>query len=113
MAEKTFVNNTGATFQVTLFIREGVNPVNQDGTVTFTLSPNETETVTFGNETNEFLNGLTIFTIFNGDLYSSIQFVTVASSELDNLLNTNNTITITKEQTSYVLTGSNTPIPTP
>lgn len=107
MAEKVFVNNTLATFQVTLFVREGEFPFNQDGTVTFTLLPGETENVTFGSDTNMFLNGLTIFTIFEGDLFSSVKFVTARMSELDNLLNTNNTITISKEQTDYVLTGSN------
>lgn len=107
MAEKTFVNDTLATLQITLFVREGTLPFNQDGTVTFTLNPGETELVTYGSDTNIFLNGLTIFTIFEGDLFSSIKFVTTSLSELDNLLNTNNTITITKVQTDYVFTGSN------
>lgn len=107
MAEKTFINNSLATLQITLFVREGDNPVNQDGTATFSLNPGETKIVTYGNDTNIFLNGLTIFTIFEGDLFSNIQFVTIQSSVLDDLLNTNDTITITKVQTEYVISGTN------
>lgn len=54
MAEKIFINNTLATFQITLFVREGEFPYNQDGTVTFTLEPGETESVTYGSDTNIF-----------------------------------------------------------
>ncbi len=107
MAEKTFINNSLATLQITIFIREGINPVNQDGTVSFTLDPGETETITYGTAENIFLNGILLFTIFE-DLYSKIQFVTLANSELDDLLNTNDVITITKVQTDYVLNGTNT-----
>ncbi|MCZ8539893.1 hypothetical protein [Psychrobacillus psychrodurans] len=107
MAEKIFINNTLAAFQITLFVREGEFPYNQDGTVTFTLEPGETESVTYGSDTNIFLNGLTIFTIYEGDLFSSVKFVTAQMSELDNLLNTNDTITISQVQTDYVLSGSN------
>ncbi|MGG1290583.1 hypothetical protein ABE218_04200 [Bacillus smithii] len=104
---KTFVNTSPATLQVTLFIREGNDPLSQDGTVSFVLDPGETEVVAFGNAQNSFLNGISLFTIFAGDLYSKIQFVTVVGSELDNLLNTNDVITITKELTDYVLSGGN------
>ena len=104
---KTFVNTSPATLQVTLFIREGNDPLSQDGTVSFILDPGETEVVTFGNAQNSFLNGILLFTIFVRDLYSKIQFVTEVGSELDNLLNTNDVITITKELTDYILSGSN------
>ncbi|MBT2730211.1 right-handed parallel beta-helix repeat-containing protein [Bacillus sp. ISL-75] len=107
MAEKTFINNSPATLQITLFIRQGANPVNQDGTSSFTLNPGQTLTITYGDAPNIFLNGILMFTIFAGDLYSKIQFVTVSGSELDDLLNTNDTVTITKELTDYVISGSN------
>jgi hypothetical protein len=107
VAEKTFVNNTLATLQITLFVRQGENPVNQDGTVSFILNPGQTQIITYGDEQNHNLNGITLFTIFEGDLYSNIQFVTISGSELDNLLNTNDVITITKVQTDYVVFGSN------
>lgn len=107
MAEKTFINNSLATLQITIFVREGDNPVNQDGTVSFSLNPGETKIVPYGNDINIFLNGITLFTIFEDDLFSSVKFVTLQASELDDLLNTSDTITITKVQTEYVLSGSN------
>ncbi|WP_144510335.1 hypothetical protein [Bacillus sp. FJAT-22090] len=107
MAEKTFINNTEATLQITIFVREGELPFNQDGTVSFSLNPGQTLVVPYGDDINIFLNGIIIFTISEGDLFSSVQFVTVQSSELDDLLNTNSVITITKVQTEYVISGSN------
>lgn len=107
MAEKIFINNSLATLQITLFIRQGANPVNQDGTSSFTLNPGQTLTITYGDAQNTFLNGILLFTIFAGDLYSKIQFVTVSGSELDDLLNTNDTVTIAKVLTDYVISGSN------
>ena len=110
MAEKTFVNNSLATLQITIFIREGTEVFNQDGFESFTLNPNETLLVEYGTETNLFLNGFVLFTIFEGDLYSKVQFTTQLDSELDILLNTNETITFTKVDTDYVISGSNPPI---
>jgi hypothetical protein len=104
---KTFVNTSPATLQITLFVREGNEPLNQDGTVSFMLDPGETEVVTFATEQNSFLNGILFFTLFEGDLYSKIQFVIEIGSELDALLNKNSTITITKNQTDYEISGSN------
>ena len=110
MAEKTFINNSLATLQITIFIREGAEVSNQDGFESFSLNPNETLLVEYGSETNIFLNGFVLFTIFEGDLYSKVQFTTQLESELDNLLNTNETITFTKMDTDYVVSGSNPPI---
>ncbi|RKP56230.1 hypothetical protein D7Z26_06210 [Cohnella endophytica] len=103
---KTFINNSAATLQMTLFVRQGTFPYNQDGTVSFTLNPQQQLDVQYGDALNPFLNGLSLFTIFQGDLYSKIQFVTVAESLLDNLLNTNSVITITSDETDYVISGS-------
>jgi len=103
---KTFINTSPATLQITLFVRQGAQPFNQDGTLSFTLNPGQTLTVQYGNAQNPFLNGLSLFTIFQGDLYSKIQFVTLVGSQLDNLFNANNVITITKTLTDYVISGS-------
>ena len=109
MAEKTFVNNSLATLTITIFIREGTEVFNQDGTETFTLGPGESLLVEYGDVTNEFLNGFVLFTIFAGDLFSKVQFTTEQNSELDTLLNTNDIITFTKVDTDYVVAGSNAP----
>ncbi|MBU0940687.1 MAG: hypothetical protein KKD36_04545 [Bacteroidetes bacterium] len=110
MAVKTFVNTSLATLVITIFIREGTNPVNQDGSESFILGPGESLLVEYGTEENTFLNGFVLFTIFAGDLYSKVQFTTVQGSELDNLLNENDTISFTKIDTDYVVTGSNAPL---
>ncbi|WP_313891856.1 hypothetical protein [Psychrobacillus sp.] len=107
MPEKMFINNSLAKFEITIFIREGELPYNQDGTVSFTLNPGEAQTVPYGSDQNIFLNGILFFTIFEGDLYSKMQFVTLSESELDDLLNTNDTIIITSNLTDYVISGSN------
>ncbi|CAM5220431.1 hypothetical protein UACE39S_05183 [Ureibacillus acetophenoni] len=77
-------------------------------TVIFDLLPGETETVTYGDDQNVFLNGIILFTINLGDLYNKVQFITELESELDNLLNTNDQITISEFETDYVFTGTNT-----
>ncbi|SFT27050.1 hypothetical protein [Paenibacillus sp. BC26] len=104
---KTFVNNTGAALDITLFIRAGFEPYNQYGTESFTLGPFGTEEVAYGDDDNTFLNGILLFTIFEGDLYSKMQFVVTLESTLDALLNTNSTLTYTLSNTDYVLSGSN------
>ncbi|CAM5207976.1 hypothetical protein UACE39S_00328 [Ureibacillus acetophenoni] len=108
MAEKTFVNNSPATLEMIIAVREGDSPFLNSSFVSFTLLPGETETVTYGDAENPFLNGIILFTIYLGDLYSKVQFITELGSELDNLLNTNNQIIVTKVETDYVYTGANT-----
>ncbi|MCD7035148.1 DUF3344 domain-containing protein [Metabacillus sp. GX 13764] len=104
---KTFINNSAATLQITLFLRQGTNPVNQDGTVSFNLAPFERRTVSYGDAENPFLNGLILTTLFDNDLYSKAEFVLERSSELDNLLNTNDFISFSKILTDYVTSGFN------
>ncbi|SDX56348.1 hypothetical protein [Paenibacillus sp. CF384] len=104
---KTFVNTTGAALDITLFIRAGFEPYNQYGTESFTLGPYGTEEVAYGDDNNKFLNGILIFTIFEGDLYSKMQFVVTVESDFDALINTNSTLTYTLVNTDYVISGSN------
>jgi uncharacterized protein YqfB (UPF0267 family) len=107
MAEKTFINDSFATLQITLFVREGDNPIHEDGTVSFSLNPEESKVITYGNDQNIFLNGIKFSTTFEEDLFSENKSVTLRDSDLDNLLNLNNVLTISKVQTNYIITGSN------
>jgi uncharacterized protein YqfB (UPF0267 family) len=107
MAEKTFINDSFATLQITLFVRVGDNPIHEDGTVSFSLNPEETKIITYGNDQNILLNGIKFFTTFEEDLFSEFRSVTLRDSDLDNLLNLNNVLTIKKVQTDYVISGSN------
>lgn len=106
---KTLINTTGATLEITLFVRQGSQPSNQDGSVSVTLQPFQTLTVQYGSAQNPFLNGISVFTINNNDLFSSVQFVTASRSELDNLLNLNNVVLISKVLTDYLISGVNSP----
>lgn len=107
MAEKTFINNSLATIQFTLFISEGDNPIHENETVSFTLNPEETKLITIGKDQNIFLNGIKFSTTFGGDHFSGLRSVTLRESELDNLLNLNNVLTITKVHSEYEISGSN------
>ncbi|MGM0838033.1 MAG: hypothetical protein ACQEV7_18000 [Bacillota bacterium] len=107
MAVKTFNNRSAASLQIALLVRQGTNPANYAGEVVFTLAPGQTRTITYGSVLNEFLNGVVISTNFNGDIYSKTQIVTVAQTQLDNLLNTNSIIDILPISTDYVMFGRN------
>lgn len=107
MAQKTVNNRSAATLQIGFLVRQGADPANFDGVVYFTIRPGETRTVTYGNQQNVFLNGVVISTIFNGDIYTKTQIVTVRGSQLDNLLNTNSIIDILPISTDYVMFARN------
>ncbi|WP_308637133.1 hypothetical protein [Paenibacillus silvisoli] len=99
---KTFTNTTGAALQIMLFIREGPEYYNQDGTVSFTLAPFEELDVSYGTDSNIYLNGILLFTIFQGSVYSSMQFVNEGGNVIDNALNMNSYITISLVNTVFV-----------
>ncbi|MCD7032632.1 hypothetical protein LRR81_00215 [Metabacillus sp. GX 13764] len=104
---KTLINTTPAVLQIILFTRTGNSPANQGQAVQVTLQPFETKTVQYGSVQNPFLNGISVFTIYQNDLYSKVQFVTARPSELDNLLNNNNVVLISKVLTDYIISGVN------
>jgi hypothetical protein len=107
LAQKTFNNRSAAALQITLLVRQGDNPANFDGEVTFTLAPGQTRTIMYGNAQNVFLNGIVLSTNFNGDIYNKTQIVTRRGSQFDNLLNTNSIIDIIPISTDYVIFGRN------
>ena len=107
MAEKTFINTSSASIQVTVFVRQDDIPYLNSDTVTFELSPGETKTINYDDLNPSFFNGIAFSTINDNDLYSKVQYITALESELDNLLNANSLLTFTEVETDYVLTGSN------
>ncbi|MFD2170471.1 hypothetical protein [Tumebacillus lipolyticus] len=104
---KTFINNTLATLQITLYQRLGTDPANLGNVVSFVLLPLQTQTITYGDEQNPFLNGLYLYTFFNGDTYLKMQYVAIAESPLDNLLNTNDMISFSLVEADIVTYASN------
>ena len=94
--KKVFKNTTNQPLQITLFIREGDNPGNEAGTQIFQLAAGQSATHTYGTDTNSiYLDGIVAEVVTRG-------------SALDNLLNTNNTITFSGSGSGFTMTGSNT-----
>jgi hypothetical protein len=79
--KKLFKNTTNQPLEVTLVVRQGDNPGNDAGTLNFKLAAGQSLTQTYGTDTNSvFLDGMTVAVVTRG-------------SSLDDLLNTNSTIT--------------------
>lgn len=94
--KKVFKNNTNQPLEVTLDVRQGDNPGNDAGTVVFQVGAGKSVTQTYGTDTNSvYLNGLAVEVVNRG-------------SSLDDLLNTNNTITFASGSgNSISISGSN------
>lgn len=92
--QKRFVNNSGSNLMVTLFVRRGDSPGQEAGTVIFKLNSGAQVSQTYGSDTGSiFLDGVAVEVVDRG-------------SALDNVLNTNNTITFSSAG-GLTITGSN------
>jgi hypothetical protein len=92
---KTFVNNSGSSLAVTLYIRQGDDPANQSGTQMFPLAAGQTATVTYGTDTNSgFLNGLSLASTTADSSIILTQVVATRGSAWDNVLNQNSVVVI-------------------
>lgn len=107
MVEKTFTNNSPTTLQITLLIREGDNPSNQEDALSFTLNPGEMKGITYGEGENLNLGGIQLSSIDEKDFFTTTQHVTLKNSDLDQILNMSTTLRINKVQTNYVISGNN------
>ena len=93
---KVFNNRSQSDVDVTLLIRAGSDPSEQAGEQNIRLKAGESRKVTYGTDTDSiFLNGLRIVAEVNGSIVDQTQRVSQRGSSFDNVLNTNNTITIT------------------
>jgi hypothetical protein len=91
---KLFVNKTSMTLQVTIFIRDGADPTKPDaGQESFTLAGGKSESISYGNSTDIYLNGLGFVTTDGQQQTIESRSVVTRGSAWDNLLNTNSTIT--------------------
>jgi hypothetical protein len=99
MAEKLFINNIGRPLQVQLLVRKGDDLFTDAAPVNFELgtgagrdkygSADNSRLVTYGNEVDIYLNGMSV----NDDNGRQVLFkVLQRGVELDDQLNTNNTI---------------------
>jgi len=105
MAKKLFTNLTSSDLEITLHIRAGDMPDKNAGTVSFTVEANDSEWMTYGDEVNIYLNGITL-AASDGSIEKT--FLTIErATELDDRLNRRNNIQITCQQGSYNFVGKN------
>lgn len=107
MASKHFINSTSAPLSVTLFVRKSDNPDNNAGVVAFTLNPGENKAVSYGDNVNIYLNGLSLVAYSAGSILSEEAVVTVRGSSLDSQLNTNNTVRFQSQNNAIGFACSN------
>lgn len=91
---KTFINNTGYQLNVTINIRQGEDPANSAGSQQFQIAPNNSTSVTYGNASNIYLNGMTVIAITDDAVQSEAVFICVRGGTVDNMMNMNSVISI-------------------
>ncbi len=92
--QKTFVNNTGRDISVTLSIRAGDNPANTAGQQTIAVAANSSAQVTYGNDSNIYLNGLSVVAVGADGVFGEQDFVVTRGAPIDDLLNMNSVIVL-------------------
>lgn len=108
--QKTFINNTKQTINVTLLIRQGNDIQKPSLEQEFQIAPGEKKPVTYGSSTNIYLNGLvfewkdTTSQSLNNDRQEVI--ATGVAPTFDWVLNTHSIITI-NAVSGLNITGSN------
>jgi len=103
MASKTLVNNTDVELSVILYAREGSNA---EPSRPYPILPRETKSVSYGPYDNTLLKGIEFSWGDNGAVLTKKEMVSATNLWLDELLNTNDTITINAVGRAD-LTGSN------
>ena len=116
--QKTLINRTGYPLDVVLIVRKGDHPSLTAGTVNVQLpagpdhgdmkaDERSVQTVTYGNATNIYLNGLELSLDAEGATQSRRRVVAVRGLELDNALNMFDTIEFRFDGQEIVFTSSN------
>ena len=95
---KTLVNDTGAAVSGSLSVRKGSDPSHQLKVVPFSLEIGETKTIQYGDDQNPFLNGMDYEYKLDGELVGINQQVITRGSTWDDIMNTNNTLTLNAVQ---------------
>ena len=98
MAAKTFHNNSNQFLHVTLLIRQGNNIQKPSLEQEFTLDPGESKNVSYGNNSNIYLNGL-VFNWKDKNLQAMMTkrqevIATGSAPTFDWVLNTHSILTI-------------------
>lgn len=106
--KKIFINNTGKDLEITLYVRQGANPINQatNQNVDFSLKNGEQKWIVYGDYYNVYLNGIKLIASYEGKIVSNSEIVIVRGSSLDNQLNTNNAVEFRFDGRFYIVTSN-------
>lgn len=108
MGAKTFINNTEYGVTVMLTVRRGDTPGNVAAVDSFSLGRGEHLLVTYSEDNNPYLDGISVNALGNGNIILAQDFVATRGSDVDNALNTNNTVSFGMQNQSIILSYSNT-----
>jgi|SRR5580698_1404428 hypothetical protein len=101
---KLFTNRTPHKVAITLVIRKSADPRDTAGTKDFFLNSGQSEWQEYGNNSDVFLNGIKLASVFNGQMVGQQYIVIVRGSPLDNELNTRNGVDFMFDKTFFLST---------
>jgi hypothetical protein len=105
---KNIVNKTSSLLVGSITPRIGSNPQQSGPPVMFEIPAGQSQTVTYGNDQNPFMNGMTASSKTDGtSLLEGNWQVISRGGFVDDLFNTNSTITVTQAKTGLLIDGSN------
>lgn len=113
---KKLINRTGNELKVTLIVRRGDHPSETAGTVDVDLAagPNDAsgedksvQDVSYGDDVNIYLNGIETTMIEDGSAVGKRELVVKRGSEVDNALNTHDTIEFLYDGNTVLISATN------
>lgn len=105
---KTLENRTGMDLSVVLTVRKGSDPSDTWKTVSAGLGDGDSKTVDYGNDENPYLNGIEVNGVDGGELLSTRAVTSQRGTEVDDGLNTNDTVVVTRDGATFHLEFENT-----
>lgn len=107
MASKYFDNKTGYDLSVMLTVRHGDTPGSDLAPVNFTLDKGAGQSISYGDDSNPYLDGIAVNAVDRGNIIASQQFVITRGSSIDNDMNTNDHIAFALDDDAMILQFSN------
>ena len=104
--QKKFTNKTNTKLNGVLYVRAGDPPGRVLKKVDFSLAPNETKDILYGDDVNRFLEGIEVSKDTNYVSTAKIS-VTSRSSEVDDLMNRNSHVIFETVGVSLIFKSEN------
>lgn len=110
MPAKLFINNTGYAVNGNLTVRMGSQPGQNHSSVQFSLDPamGSQLVVNYGDASNVFMDQLEVSTLALGGYIVCNQIIVTRGSVLDDMYNTNDTVTLSLSNQCFAIRTSNT-----